>query len=116
MNKELESQGKKEEERIRNLKERDGQEPLFCFKASLRGAERKRKLKAEFDALLSSGLTKVEDEFECYDQSFLSNNFKLPRRKLCPAACQLIPLMSNTYLITEIIESTNASDELSEFF
>lgn len=80
------------------------QEKLAPFRESLRGEQRKVELIKD-PALLEILQTRHDDEneFDTYKNSFFSQNFALPIRKLCPWATFAAPGIEDTYVVTEVI-------------
>ena len=80
------------------------------------GSDKKKRIIVESGTLQTSEKASDVNEFKCYANSFVSNSFPLPIRKICPSACNSVPGIKNTYLITEIIENTNDSGDLSNHY
>ena len=81
----------------------------------MRGEARKKEVIQGLETLNIQSV-KDENEFECYNNSFFSSNFQLPRRKLCRNAFKPLPLDPGTWIITELIESTNEPGDISNKF
>jgi len=83
------------------------------FQKEMKGAMRQKAMGREHETVRMKQV-KDEEEFECYRESFLSSNFKLPFRKLCPNAFVSAPGLADTYVMTEIIESPKEEEKKKE--
>jgi len=82
---------------------------------SMRGSERVKSVALTQDTLQIESIPD-ENEFNCYQDSCFSTNFQLPIRRICPKACVPLPLAPGTWIITEIIQSTDLPGDLSRHF